>query len=76
MDSGRCVSFKWEPPLEKFYFYGKFLANVKSHPYRGVEIDNRLRWKDHINQISNATNRTLGSEVSGTVWIASKRHSM
>ena len=76
MDSGRCVPFKWEPPLEKFYFYGKFLENVKSHPYQGVEIDNRLRWKDHINQISNATNRTLGSEVSGTVWIASKRCSI
>ena len=38
---------EWEPPLAKFYFYGKFLENVKSHPYLGVEIDNRLRWKDH-----------------------------
>ena len=76
MDSGRCVSFKWEPPLAKFYFCGKFLENVKSHPYLGVEIDNRLRWKDHVNQISNATNRTLDSEVSGTEWIVSKRRSM
>ena len=39
MDSGRCISFKWEPPLAKFYFYGKFLENVKSHSYLGVEID-------------------------------------
>ena len=68
------VSFKREPPLAKFYFCDKILENVNSHPYLGVEIDNRLRWKEHINHICNIANRMLGlREISGSVRRASKR---
>ena len=37
-----CVFLKREPAVEKFTSSGKFLENVESHPYLGVEIDNRL----------------------------------
>ena len=70
-----CFSLKREPPLAKFSYCDKFLENIKSHPKLGVEIDNRLRWKDKINQIFNAANRML-SLVFDTIRRASKRCSV
>ena len=49
-----------KPPLAKSYFCGKILENVNSHPYFGVEIDDRLRLKEHINHICNTANKMLG----------------
>jgi hypothetical protein len=36
------------------------LQHVTSHPYLGVEIQDDLRWDDHINKITNKASRTLG----------------
>ena len=55
-----CVSLKREPPVAEFYYCGKFLEHVESHSHLGVDGDNRLRWKDHVNQICTAANRMLG----------------
>ena len=36
------------------------LKQVDSHPYLGVEIDNKLRWDKHIDNITNKANHVLG----------------
>ena len=49
-------SFK--PPV--YTLCNQQLTNVNSHPYLGVEIDNKLRWDKHINNISNKASSVLG----------------
>ncbi len=36
------------------------LANVKHHPYLGVELDQQLSWRDHISSVTAKANKTLG----------------
>jgi len=51
---------KSQPPgrLSKFVLNGQALATVSSHSYLGVELQQNLRWNNHIDSITNrATQR-------------------
>ena len=47
-------------PMEHTYtMHNKNLEQVKHHPYLGVELDDKLSWNDHINNITSKGNRVL-----------------
>ena len=48
----------YKPPTYKLC--NQILKQVESHPYLGVEIDNKLRWDKHISNITTKANRVLG----------------
>jgi hypothetical protein len=54
------ISYKKDPPTSTFTFCGQELEQVESHPYLGVEIDNKMTWSTHIKNTINKANRTLG----------------
>jgi hypothetical protein len=43
-----CISLKKNVPLRRYTFYGEVLNNVDSHPNLGLQLDAKLRWKEHI----------------------------
>ena len=47
-------------PLEMDYIEGVTLEPVSHHPYLGVELQQDLKWKSHINNITSKANKTLG----------------
>ena len=54
------ISYRKNPPTSQFIFCGQELQQVDSHPYLGVEIDNKMTWSVHIKNVINKANRTLG----------------
>jgi hypothetical protein len=40
-----CISLKKNVPLRRYTFCGEVLNNVDSHPYMGLQLDAKLRWK-------------------------------
>ena len=54
------ISSKKEYKSPNFTLCNQTLKHVNSHPYLGVEIDSKLRWNNHINNISNKANSVLG----------------
>jgi hypothetical protein len=54
------ISYKKEPPTHSFTFCGQNLQRVDSHPYLGVEIDNKLTWSTHIKNTVKKANKVLG----------------
>lgn len=55
-----CISLKKNLPLRKYTFCGQVLENTDSHPYLGVQLDSRLRWKEHISNTTANANKILG----------------
>ena len=54
IDSKKC-------PSERSYtFCGQPLQEATSHPYLGVEIDNKLRWDVHYKKMTAKANKVLG----------------
>ena len=58
--STMCISLKKDPPLREYTFCGQVLDNVDSHPYLGVQLDSKLRWKEHIENTTANANKILG----------------
>lgn len=55
-----CISLKKELPLREYTFCGQVLDNVDSHPYLGVQLDSKLRWKEHNENTTSKANKILG----------------
>ena len=49
------ISNKKDPPA----FCGQPLQEVSTHPYLGVEIDNKLRWDVQYKKLTGKANRVL-----------------
>ena len=47
-------------PLKMDYVEGVTLEPVSHHPYLGVELQQDLKWKNHINNITSKANKTIG----------------
>lgn len=65
------ISNKRHPPDNHYTFCGKQLIEVKSHPYLGVEIDNKLRWNVHMSNNTAKANKILGC-LRRNLWFCSK----
>ncbi len=62
---------KKSPPDRNYTFCGEPLQEVESHPYLGVELDNKLRWNvQHQKTIAKA-NRVLGF-LKRNLWFCPK----
>ena len=54
------LTTKQDPPNQDYSFCGQPLQEVSSHPYLGVEIDNKLKWDVHYNKTTAKGRRVLG----------------
>ena len=54
------ISHKRDPPHREYTFCGKILDQPSSHPYLGVQLDNKLNWGEHITNNISKANRILG----------------
>ena len=54
------ITTKTEPPERDYTFCGQLLQEVTSHPYLGVEIDNKLRWNNHYQKLKAKASKVLG----------------
>ena len=55
-----CFSTKRDPPKKVYKLYGAILEEVQSIPYLGLTLDKKLKWSNHIQNITTNANRTLG----------------
>ncbi|XP_072037037.1 uncharacterized protein [Amphiura filiformis] len=54
------ITLKKERPQMNYTFCGEELNEVTSHPYLGVQIDNRLQWKGHIKMSASKSKQDPG----------------
>ena len=52
-------STRRDPPKREYVFCGDILEEVKSHPYLGVMLDNKMRWSPHIEMIISMANKNV-----------------
>ena len=69
--STMCISLKREPPFRRYTFCSRLLDCVDSHPYLGVQLDNKLRWKEHIQIVTSKANKMLGL-IRRNFWFCSE----
>ncbi|XP_041466442.1 uncharacterized protein LOC121416970 [Lytechinus variegatus] len=55
-----AVSKKKSPPLRDYIFCGQVLEKTTSHPYLGVQLDNKLTWREQVDKTANKAHKTLG----------------
>ena len=55
-----CFSTKRDPPKKVYKLCGVILEEVQSIPYLGLTLDKKLKWSNHIQNITTNANRTLG----------------
>ena len=55
-----CFSIKRDPPKKVYKLCGVILEEVQSIPYLGLTLDKKLKWSNHIQNITTNANRTLG----------------
>ena len=55
-----CFSTKRDPPKKTYKLCGAILEEVKSIPYLGLTLDEKLKWSSHVQNITTKANRTLG----------------
>ena len=53
------ISTKVSLPDRNYTFCGEPLQEVTSHPYLGVEIDNKLRWDVHYKKMTAKANKVF-----------------
>ena len=53
------ITNKKSPIFYPYTLNGVQLSHVKNHPYLGVELDNKISWKTHINQTTGKAQKTL-----------------
>ena len=58
------LSRRHQPITDKYSLNGTVLSTVSSHPYLGIEIQNDLRWNNHINNIVKKSSRSLRAHTS------------
>ena len=54
------VTRKRKPLIHHYHMMGHQLETVHHYPYLGVEISDKLRWDQHIDNVTSKANRTLG----------------
>lgn len=64
------ISNKQKPPDRQYTFCGKKLQVVDSHPYLGIEIDNKISWKPHRQNTVAKANHVLGC-LRRNLWFCS-----
>jgi hypothetical protein len=65
------ISNKRNPPDRDYTFCNQKLQEVQSHPYLGIEIDNKLNWNMHRKNTVTKANRVLGC-LRRNLWFCTK----
>ncbi|XP_071491796.1 uncharacterized protein [Diadema antillarum] len=65
------ISNKQNPPDRNYTFCGQPFQEATTHPYLGVEIDNKLRWDTHYKKITAKANKVLGF-LRRNLWFCHK----
>ena len=67
-----CLSTKKVPPQRKYVFCGVELEQVNSISYLGVNLNNNLKWSNHISSISGKAHKVLGL-IKRNLWNCPKQ---
>ena len=67
-----CLSTKKVSPQRKYVFCGVELEQVVSTSYRGVILNNNLKWSNHVSSISGKAIKVLGL-IKRNLWNCSKQ---
>ena len=55
-----CISNKKVPPMRNYEFCGSNLEQVQSVSYLGITINDKVKWSEHISNVTSKASKTLG----------------
>ncbi|XP_072030509.1 LOW QUALITY PROTEIN: uncharacterized protein [Amphiura filiformis] len=65
------ISHKKQPPHRDYIFCGQKLQVPNSHPYLGVQLDDKLNWAEQVDNTVKKANRTMGM-IRRNLWFCPK----